>query len=225
MSHHREGRWQPDRFEDLPYRVLLPHHYSLGERYPLLLFLHGSAERGDDNVSQLHRGVEVFNTPHVREAFPCIVVAPQAPAGGSFGGAWYPQRWSTQDSVARLVGELSTRRTVDPSRLYLAGLSMGAIGGWELLVRHRALFAAAVLICGEPKLEWAPNLVGTPIWALHGSRDEVVRPEAARALCEDLKRRGSPARWTEYPELAHESWDRAFAEPELFPWLFGQRRP
>jgi predicted peptidase len=224
MSDVSPGQWQADLFEGRPYRVLLPHEYTAETRYPLVLFLHGSAERGNDNWSQLKRGVEAFNTLAVRAQFPCIVVAPQAPAEGSFGGSWYPTQRATQDSVTRLARDLSTRRTVDPSRLYLAGLSMGAIGGWELLAIHRDLFAAAVLVCGEPRPEWASRLLGLPIWAFHGAEDTVVKPGVARALCADLRQRGSPVRWTEYPELAHESWDRAFAEPGLYPWLFAQKR-
>jgi pimeloyl-ACP methyl ester carboxylesterase len=154
------GQWEEEVFADLRYRVLLPHDYSPEKKYPLVVFLHGSGERGSDNVAQLTKGVGAFNTRHVRARFPCIVVAPQAPAGGSFGGAWYPGLWATQDAVARLTRELSGRRTVDVERMYLAGLSMGAIGGWELLVRHPGLFAAAMLVCGEPKVAWAEALSG-----------------------------------------------------------------
>lgn len=218
------GQWEEEVLGDLRYRVLLPHDYSPARKYPLVVFLHGSGERGSDNVAQLTKGVGAFNTKHVRSRFPCIVVAPQAPGGGSFGGAWYPGLWATQDAVARLTRELAGRRTVDRSRMYLAGLSMGAIGGWELLVRHPELFAAAMLVCGEPKVGWAEALAGIPVWAFHGSADDVVPVEPAKALCEELTRRGSPVKWTEYAGVGHSSWDRAFGEAAVYEWLFAQRR-
>jgi predicted peptidase len=219
------GKWEPEVFEDLPYRVLLPHDYSPTRKYPLVVFLHGSGERGKDNVSQLTKGVGAFNTRHVRSRFPCIVVAPQAPPGGSFGGAWYPSLWSTQDAVMRLTKELASRRSVDETRVYLTGLSMGAIGGWEILVRHPGVFAAAMLVCGEPKVEWARDLGKTPIWAFHGAGDDVVPIEPARALCTELTRRGHHVKWTEYPDVAHVSWDLAFDDPAVYPWLFSHRLP
>lgn len=218
------GQWEEEVFGDLRYRVLLPHDYSPDRKYPLVVFLHGSGERGSDNVAQLTKGVGAFNTKHVRGRFPCIVVAPQAPSGGSFGGAWYPGLWTTQDAVAALVRELGGRRTVDVDRMYLAGLSMGAIGGWELLVRHAGLFAAAVLVCGEPKVAWAESLVGIPIWAFHGAHDDVVPAEPAKALCAELTRRGSPVTFTEYPGVGHASWDRAFGESAVYEWLFAQKK-
>jgi len=218
------GQWEEEVFGDLRYRVLLPHDYSPERKYPLVVFLHGSGERGSDNVAQITKGVGAFNTRHVRGRFPCIVVAPQAPAGGSFGGAWYPGMWTTQDAVVALVKELSSRRTVDAKCMYLAGLSMGAIGGWEILVRHPRLFAAAMLVCGEPKVGWADSLDGVPLWAFHGSRDDVVPVEPARALCGELARRGSPVKWTEYAGVGHASWDRAFGEAQVYDWLFEQRR-
>ena len=101
---------------------------------------------------------------------------------------------------------------------------MGAIGGWEILARDPQLFAAAALVCGEPNPAWIDALSGIPIWAFHGSRDDVVPPAPAKNLCAELVRRGNPVKWTEYADLAHVSWDRALAEPALLEWFFAQRR-
>jgi predicted peptidase len=216
--------WQVDHFSQLPYRALLPLHYAPHERrYPLVVFLHGSAERGTDNHAQLRHGVGAFARHEVRERFPCIVVAPQAPTGGSFGGRWYPGQRATQDLVLALVDELCGRRSVDPSRVYLSGLSMGAIGGWEMLVRAPTRFAAAALVCGEPDPEWASS-IQTPVWAFHGLRDDVVPPGPARQTCERLRARGAEAVFTGYGDLAHESWERAFHEPSLPDWLLAHQR-
>ncbi len=216
--------WQHDEFHGLPYRALLPLHYAPHERrYPLVLFLHGSAERGRDNHAQLKNGIGAFARDAVRTRFPCIVVAPQAPSGGSFGGQWYQGQRATQDLVLGLVDELAGRRSVDPSRLYLTGLSMGAIGGWEMLARAPTRFAAAALVCGEPNPSQV-DAITTPLWAFHGLRDDVVPPGPAIAACERLRARGLEAPFTGYAELAHESWELAFHEPSLPDWLFSHHR-
>jgi predicted peptidase len=212
--------WHPEVFKTLPWRVRLPEGYAPQQhRYPLVLFLHGSAERGADNHAQLRNGVGAFSQHQFRARFPCIVVAPQAPAGGSFGGQWYPGQHETQDVVFELLRELLTRRSVDPTRVYLTGLSMGAIGGWEMLAREPSLFAAAALVCGEPNPDWA-DAIRTPIWAFHGMRDDVVPPGPAQKLCAALRAKGHEARFTPYDDLAHESWDRAFHDPQLPEWLW-----
>jgi predicted peptidase len=216
--------WQHDEFHGLPYRALLPLNYAPHERrYPLVVFLHGSAERGHDNQAQLKNGVGAFASPGARGRFQAIVVAPQAPTGGSFGGQWYPGQRATQDLVLALVDELAGRRSVDPTRLYLTGLSMGAIGGWELLARAPARFAAAALVCGEPNPAQV-DAITAPLWAFHGLRDDVVPPGPAIAACERLRARGQEALFTGYPDLAHESWERAFHEPSLTDWLLAHHR-
>lgn len=214
------GAWARDDFEGLPYRVLLPEPYDVQRRYPLVLFLHGSGERGRDNERQLRHGVHHFGRPRMRAAFPSIIVAPQCPEGSSWGGTWFGGPNATQATVVRLVAELSTRRTVDPSRVSLLGASMGAIGGWEILAQHRERFASAVLLCGEPDLAWAPRLAGFPVWSFHGSADAVVPPGPARALHALLP---APARYTELPGLGHDIWDAAFEDDRLAAWLDAHR--
>src|SRR4051812_7344320 len=142
MSQTTSGRWEHDTVEGLPCRVLLPHDYQPARsRYPLVVFLHGSGERGDDNQAQLKLGVAGFNTPSVRTRHPAIVVAPQAAAGASWGGTWYGGSTPTQEAVIRLTRTLASRSSVDGARVYLVGISMGAIGGWDLLARAPGLFA------------------------------------------------------------------------------------
>jgi predicted peptidase len=219
------GHWEFDAIEGLACRVLLPHDYQPARtRYPLVVFLHGSGERGDDNQAQLRLGVHGFNTPAVRARHPAIVVAPQAPAGTNWGGTWYGGRTPTQDAVIRLARALSSRSSVDRNRIYLVGISMGAIGGWDLLARAPGLFTAAVLVCGDPDPENAEALRDVPIWALHGSNDSAVSPVNDREMATRMQRLGGRLRYTELDGVGHDAWEPVFADPRVYDWLFAQIR-
>lgn len=213
--------WDRDAFDGLPYRFLLPEPYDVGRRYPLVLFLHGSGERGTDNERQLLHGVRHFERPAVRHGFPAIVVAPQCPPNESWGGTWFGGPNATQARVVRLLGELAGRKTVDPARLHLVGASMGAIGGWEVLALHRERFASALLLCGDPNVEWADRLHGFPVWSFHGGADDLVRPHNARALHARLP---PPAQYTELPGLGHDIWEPVLGDDRVYAWLFSHRR-
>ena len=167
--------WELATHEGLPYRFLLPNHYDPARtRYPLIVYLHGSGERGDDTRSHLKNGVKTFGS------WPVIAVAPQCPREDTFGGSWYGGDSATQRKVVSLVRELSKRRSVDAQRISLVGYSMGAIGAWDIVERHRELFCAAVPIAGDLNPESARALVDFPIWAFHGEVDRLVRNEATR---------------------------------------------
>jgi predicted peptidase len=218
-------RWEHDRFEGLPSRVLLPHDYQPARhRYPLVVFLHGSGERGDDNHAQLRLGVQGFNTQAVRARHPAIVVAPHCPREQSWGGLWYGGSTPVQEAVIRLARGLAQKQSVDPRRVYLAGLSMGAIGGWDLLVRAPGLFAAALLVCGDPDPANAEALRDLPIWSLHGDADDAVLPDNDRAIAARFAALGAKARYTELAGVGHEAWDPVFDDPQVYDWLFAQRK-
>lgn len=215
--------WLVDTVGGLPCRVLLPSPYEPAQmRYPLVVTLHGSAERGDDNAAQLRNGVRSFET--WRGRWPCIVVSPQLPRGENFGGAWYGGESDGQRRMVHLIEELRGRSSVDPSRLYGVGFSMGAIGLWDLLARRPDLFAAAVLIAGDLDLEQAAPLVHAPLWAFHGAEDEVVSPLRVRQFAERVRREGGVARYTEVPGVGHEVWRTAFGHIPAWEWLFSQQR-
>lgn len=209
--------WHLAEHDGLPYRFTLPEGYDPEhERYPVVVYLHGSAERGDDTRAHLTNGVDALG------ALQAIAVAPQCPRADTFGGSWYGGASATQAKVASLVRALQTRRSVDPRRVSLIGFSMGAIGLWELLLRHPHLFSAAVPIAGDLDPATAPLLRGLPIWAFHGEHDDKV---SNRAVREVARRLGPPFRYTELPGVGHDSWRGAFATPELLPWLLAQQRP
>lgn len=220
----RDPHWHADELDGRAYRVLLPAHYAPHQhRYPVVFFLHGSGERGDDNQAQLRNGVGVFELAAFRAQHPCIVVAPQARPGETFGGTWYPGQHALQDWVGHLADVLAARRSVDAHRLYLVGLSMGAIGAAELLVRRPGRFAAALLLSGAPDPQWAARLRQVPLWSFHGSADQVVKPDAVRSFHAALRAVHGIGRYTELTGVGHEAWDLALAQPEVLGWLFAQR--
>lgn len=211
--------WLEERLAGLPCRMLLPEPYEPARRrYPLVVSLHGSGERGTDNVAQLKNGLRVFEAR--RHA--CIVVAPQLPRGETWGGSWYGGETEGQRALVSLVRELRGRGSVDPRRVYGVGFSMGAIGLWDVLVRHPGTFDAAVLVAGDLDVDAASGLTSFPLWSVVGGRDELVKPDATRAFARLVEERGGIARVTEIATAGHDVWRVAFAHTPLWDWLFAQ---
>lgn len=218
----------------LPYRLLTPEKIEAGKRYPVVIFLHGAGERGNDNQKQLKHGAGLFAKPEVRQKFPCYVIAPQCPDGKKWcevdWGDPKPHQTPAQPSVPmslllELIDEFRQRPSVDQARLYVTGLSMGGFGTWDLISRRPTQFAAAVPICGGGDVAAATVLAKMPIWIFHGANDTVVKTVRSQLMDEALKKAGSTlVKYTEYPGVGHDAWNPAYKESELLPWLFGQRR-
>ncbi|MBX3240509.1 MAG: prolyl oligopeptidase family serine peptidase [Chitinophagaceae bacterium] len=224
--------------DTLACRILSPAHFSPEKKYPLLVFLHGSGERGSDNESQLKWGGELFLDSAYREKFPAIVVFPQCPADSSWS-----VRIRKKDSIGQFtfptdvpptrplqlvmdfIDTLISSGIVDVNRIYIGGLSMGGFGTFEILWRRPQLFAAAFPICGGGNPAMAKSYGRNfPVWVFHGEKDEVVAPVNSHIMVEALKKANAKVKYTEYPDVKHDSWINAFAEPELLPWLFSQKR-
>ena len=216
----------------LLYRLLSPAVEDAGMNYPLVVFLHGSGERGDDNRAQLVHGTWVFEEKRNREAFPAWVIAAQCPAGER----WADIDWSSStpqmadditETSAQLMELLETfmgEHAVDRDRIYITGLSMGGYGTWDLLVRFPDFFAAGAPVCGGGDVRYAGKISHIPQWAFHGADDPVVPLKASQAMVESLRELGSDVRFTVYPGVGHGSWVPAYEEKELLPWMFGQRK-
>ncbi len=212
-------RWDLETFEDLPYRFHLPQGYDPArQRYPLVVFLHGYAERGHDTWAHMKNGVEAL------ASWPAIAVAPQCPVTDTWGGSWYGGDSRAQRQVVGLVRELGTRRSVDADRVVLIGYSMGAIGLWAILERDANLFSAAVPIAGDLKPESARSLLHFPVWAFHGEKDDVVSNLAMRRVAAMSREAGGAIRYTELAGVKHDSWRAAFGTAELMEWALAQRR-
>ena len=218
--------------ETLPYRLLKPKPYRKNRTYPLVVFLHGMGERGSDNLAQLDNGVsELFASDAARADFPAVVIAPQCPDGEDSQVAswsnWEPDKPAITVPtrlVLEIVEAVRKEFPIDPSRLYIGGLSMGGFGTWAIITENPDLFAAAFPICGGGDPAKAPRVAKLPLWVFHGAKDTVVDPDQSRRMVRAIQEAGGSPGFSEYPEVGHNSWTNAFHEPALLAWLFAQKR-
>lgn len=224
---------------ELPYRILLPENYNPRTKYPLVMFLHGAGERGNDNEAQLVHGSSLFLSK--RSEFPAIVVFPQCRKDSFWSSVKidrnqdpnnrfnfdYSSTKQTEDltAVIELISDLQKQHKIDKKRVYVMGLSMGGMGTFEALTRHPKLFAAGIPICGGGDTKLVGNFAGkVPVWVFHGADDSVVPADCSRSMVKAIESAGGKVKYTEYPKVNHNSWDNAFAEPELLSWLFKQKK-
>lgn len=217
----------------MPYRLVAPASLRAGERCPLVLFLHGAGERGDDGASALKHFADRMATPAMRERYPCYILAVQCPSGlrwmdADWNAATAPTQ-SAQPSVPMVAAIAALRRTVqdhpvDASRIYLTGLSMGGYGAWDLAARHPEWFAAVVPVCGGGDPATGARLASVPIRAVHGARDAVVPPARTRAMVDAVRSAGGKVMLLE-PDCGHDSWTVAYTPEGTLDWMFAQRRP
>lgn len=226
--------------DTLHYRFLRPIRMREQGRYPVILVLHGSGERGSDNKSQLVHGGPMFASSSARNSFPAYVIFPQCPQNDtwarttrdldrsdSLGGIRFRSEMEPTTSMKLLMGmvdSLSKAPSVNPRKLYVGGLSMGGMGTFELLWRKPATFAAAFPICGGGDPEKVSMYREVPFWIFHGAADPVVKPGNSRRMVNALTEIGAAVQYSEYPGVEHNSWDNAFAERGLLRWLAMQSR-
>jgi predicted peptidase len=212
----------------LPYRLFIPESYDNQRRYPLVLWLHGGAGRGSDNLRQISGGNRIGS--HVwtlrgnQSKRPCFVVAPQCPASDLWATLETASPTEQMGLVLALLKHLQMTFNIDTQRLYVAGQSMGGFGTWSVISQYPDMFAAAVPVCGGGNESKAPRLVKMPIWAFHGEKDQAVSVDRSRKMVDAIKGAGGRPRYTEYHGEGHVIWDRVFSESELLPWVFSQSR-
>jgi len=212
----------------VPYRLFIPHEGDRGERYPLVLFLHGGAGAGDDNLSQIsggnRRGSHVWTEPGNQERYPAFVVAPQLPGMSRWDYPGSDEMSTYGEAAAGLVERLVDEYAIDTDRIYVTGQSRGGWGVWDLIAKRPDLFAAAIPVCGggDPTRVAAARTVA--VWAFHGARDRTVPVERTRELVEVLRAAGATVRYTEYQYSGHTIWDKAYKDDELVDWLYAQRK-
>lgn len=220
------------------YQVFIPATATrVSGSLPVVLFLHGSGERGNDGVKQTHAGLGPYLRDH--PDFPALVVLPQVPRH---------QEWSGHSNRAALAALDATIAEfgADPARQYLTGMSMGGYGTWNIALDQPGRFAALVPVCGavlapravrptlfveqveheaDPYAAIAARLKTTPVWIFHGARDDVVPPADDRRLHAAFQAAGArDVRYTEYADGNHNAWDATYADPAMWEWLFAQKR-
>jgi predicted peptidase len=197
----------------LRFLLFLPAGYARSkQRWPLLIFLHGSGERGDDLEH-----LKVNGPPRIvatQKDFPFVVASPQLPEG---------MVWDS-DVLNALLDELLAQLKVDPERVYLTGLSLGGHGTWSFAAQHPERFAAIAPISGVGNPDQACRLKGLPIWAFHGAQDTVVPIEGDQKMVDAVRACGGNVEFTVYPDAGHDAWTQTYDNPGLYRWLLQQRR-
>jgi len=207
---------------ELNYGWLAPLKARPGEKYPLVICLHGSG--GSVKASA------VLARQLMREQYPAFVMVPEADR---------PFTWAKTDAFSRGVMEnfpeklpvlietiqsLLKTEAIDPMRVYITGQSMGGVGSWGAIAQHPELFAAAVPVCGAWNVNDVPKMKSVPVWAFHGEKDPTVPVQFSRDLTAAITKAGGTAKYTEYPGVGHNSWLQAYDEADMWKWLFAQRK-
>ena len=234
-----QKKWIVQGSDTMPYRLLLPENYDEAKAYPIIFFLHGSGERGNDNEKQLTHGASLFLKPELRKKFPAIVIFPQCAGAGYWSNVW--RTFDTDQKITynfiaegeptadmrmlqQLVKYILKMHPVKKDQVYVGGLSMGGMGTYELVRRMPGIFAAAFPICGGAVPSTATAMKQVKWWIFHGGKDDVVDASFSRNMAAALKKEKASVRFTLYPDANHNSWDSAFAEPGLLAWVFAQYR-
>jgi predicted peptidase len=192
--------------------LYLPKGYAEKDSWPLLLFLHGAGERGNDlELVKVHGPPKLISQG---KDFPFIVVSPQCPE----------DRWWQAMELSALLDEIIEKHKVDQDRIYVTGLSMGGFGTWSLAAYTPHRFAALLPICGGGETHWTKTFTHVPIWAFHGDKDTAVPLERSEKMIEALKKNGGNPKLTVYPGVAHDSWTQTYENPAVYEWLLEHKR-
>ncbi len=233
LSYFNEFNFQYDE-RNLPYRLLMPFRDN-DKKKPLIVFLHGSGERGNDNSLQLIHGSDFFLKVTEKKKFNSYVLFPQCDKNF---------RWSshTQDPwkitendisntlsvygelVINLIKQLIENYNIDPYRVYISGLSMGGYGTFDLTSKRPDMFAAAIPICGGSNLSILKNAVSVPHWIFHGELDRVVSVKESRDAFNLLKTHNNYHKYTEFKNTYHNSWEKVFESDEFIKWMFSKTK-
>jgi len=222
-----------DKGDTLNYRQLYPDSDTM-RKYPLVIFLHGSGERGKDNEAQLKWGVMNFATDQNMMLHPALVIAPQCPEQVSWSNFsreknttemhLQPAPTRPMELLIGLIHQLIKTMPVDSNRIYITGLSMGGYGTYDAIERYPHLFAAAVPVCGGGDASKAASIAHIPIWIVHGAEDPAVNPLYSLDMLQALTKAGAHPGFTQYPEVGHFSWLGSYSDPMIMEWMFRQRK-
>jgi predicted peptidase len=199
------------------YVVFVPHGYDGKKAFPVIMFLHGAGQTGNDSRAQV-RGALAAAVRKQEKTFAFLVGFPQ-----SHEGSWQANS-ADGKRVLAILDEVIRDFRGDRKRVYLTGISMGGEGTWSLAAAHPGRWAAIVPVCGGGDPRTAGRIKGIPCWCFHGDADEVISVEESRTMIRALKRAGGQPLYHEYPGVGHNCWDRTYATPDLYEWLLLQKR-
>jgi predicted peptidase len=202
--------------KEAKYVLFVPRGYKGDKAYPLILFLHGSGERVGGTKEPVEVGIGSAIKKREKD-FPCLVIFPRAEK------TWRADSADGKRALA-ILEEVEKEYKIDGKRVYLTGLSMGGYGTWSLAVAKPDKWAAIVPICGSGDPSKAAKIKGVPCWCFHGDADKAVKVESSRKMIAALKEAGGDPKYTEYPDVGHNSWDKAYATKELYEWLLKQHK-
>ena len=209
----------------MPYRLFIPAGYNRGQKYPLVMWLHGAGGAGTDNRRQIAEdqipGTHAWTTSANQAKHPSFVLVPQSP------GVWIEDLARFGDETRLAIAVLESVKmefSIDPARVYVTGQSNGGYGAWNAITFRPDLFAAAIPLCGGGDLRRASTLVAIPIWAFHGDKDSVIPVSGSRDMIAAITKAGGHPKYTEYKGADHDIWTRVFKEPGLVEWLFAQHK-
>lgn len=219
----------------LPYRLYIPDGIATDQPLPVIVFLHGAGERGNDNQLPLITDCELLNRiMNDPDRYPCMIVIPQCAQDAQWVDTpWSEGNYSVDEipmsryltAVKELLDSLEEEYTIDPSRRYITGLSMGGFGTWDMIMRYPRTFAAALPICGGADLTKAPRLLDIAIRTYHGSADTAVPVTGTRAMAAAMELYDAPLfSYTEIEGADHGIWGDIYRSEETAEWLFAQQR-
>lgn len=233
------GEYVPEMFElrgygQLPYNIYFPKDYDGHKEYPIIFFFHGAGERGINNKAQLKHIAPILANEETQKKYPSILVFPQCPVNDYWASVdrsnneW---NFSNDDrptaaglKAEKLLDQIIETYTVDKNRVYISGLSMGGFGTYSILTRMPEKVAAAIAICGGVNVDNATQFKNIPLQIFHGAQDEVVPISQSKNLAKKLEALKAPFKYTEYPDLGHEIWNKVYEDPSTLEWLFSQTK-
>jgi predicted peptidase len=212
----------------MPYRLFVPANHDTTKKYPLIFWLHDAAGRGSDNLKQIsgenENGTHVWTLPMNQAQLPAYVLAPQCPEDRYWSEPETNEVSPPLQMALEILASVQDEFSIDPDRIYLAGQSMGGLGVWALLQAQPDRWAGALVLCAFDNFTNIRALAGIPVWVFQGDADMTVPVDLVRQMVKDLNKSGSQPRYLEYHKVGHEVWLKAFAEPDLVPWLAAQKR-
>jgi len=213
----------------MPYRLHTPSlDNSNASPLPLIIYLHGSGGAGTNNVKQISggnsHGTGLWLKPEIAKENPAFVLAPQIPRGQRWDAMGSDELSTSAELLLQLIQSIQSEYPIDSRRIYILGQSLGGMGVWDIVAKRPDVFAAGVPICGVGNSDRIVNAKDIPLWAFHGDEDTTVPVSGSRTMVEELRAAGSSTKYTEYAGVGHNSWESAFAEPDLATWLFSHSK-